>query len=189
MKKLKPLLFTLISTSLLACHSPQSDTEKATKEYIKGKVNDPSSYEPIKFGKIDTVYTTFASSKECKDISKEIDYVNDGITARDSELDAQKAEDNMKDVTVPGYSTSADYLNSLKKRGELIKADSVDLAKEKGLTDKLAEKSRAFKKEMNGYMLVHSFRAKNGFGAVVLDSMKVTVDKNYKVVNTETFDK
>ena len=54
------VIFVLI---LFSCSKPTKEelAHTAIKEYIKGKMNDPSSYQSVSFGKLDTVFTPFIS--------------------------------------------------------------------------------------------------------------------------------
>ena len=54
---MKKLILVIL---LIACNqneTPQKKAEAAVKKYIKENANDASSYEPVSFGKLDSVYT------------------------------------------------------------------------------------------------------------------------------------
>lgn len=56
---------------MTACGSPEKTAQKLVKDYLKENLKDPSSYEPIEFGSLDTLYTSVAADTDYIKLAKE----------------------------------------------------------------------------------------------------------------------
>lgn len=131
---MKTLYILIASFALVGCQKSNEDIAKSLiNDYIKASANDPESYEPVEFDKLDTLKTFYAYSKE---------YLEN----------KEKYDDKFRNYE--DYNTIRD---SLKK---------------------------AFVPEFTGFMMRHKFRAKNGFGAKILNSKVFYFDKELSKVDS-----
>ncbi|RKR81414.1 hypothetical protein BDD43_1560 [Mucilaginibacter gracilis] len=187
MKTLKLSLIGLIAIVLTACHSPQKDSESATKDYIKAKLNDPSSYEPVSFSKIDTVYTTFETTTG-KEITKSFDDLVEEVKANNKTFDNIKEANDLGIIKYDWYHGSKFDIAERKSMDSLLTLSKALLGKAELVEKKKKEMEASFKKQPDGFSLIHSFRAKNALGVLMLDKYKVTLNKKFEVIGAETIE-
>ena len=72
----KYLALTVVAIVLCACSSPEKRAQKLIKDYLMENLKDPSSYDPAKFGGLDSLYSSF----ELKD--EEFTAIHDKLKAR-----------------------------------------------------------------------------------------------------------
>jgi len=131
---MKIIYILIASCALVGCQKSNEDIAKGLiNDYIKASANDPESYEPVEFDKLDTLKTFYAYSKE---------YLEN----------KEKYDDKFRNYE--DYNTIRD---SLKK---------------------------SFVPEFTGFMMRHKFRAKNGFGAKILNSKVFYFDKELSKVDS-----
>jgi hypothetical protein len=152
MKKIKyliPLIF------LTACHS-KTRTETAqdlVKHYLDSTLNDPKSYEPLEFSKLDSLYLRYHDSPEYA-----------ALLTKKTDFDSKK--DSMVNVLIKDI----DHFSEKKEDAFKKSADSIQAIIEKNET--------TYKGPFNGYAIIHNYRGKNALGGVVKTSMLFTFDKN-----------
>ncbi|WP_342644517.1 hypothetical protein [Mucilaginibacter sp. CSA2-8R] len=157
----KNLLF--LPLFLCSCSHFQSNQQKAeslVKSYLDSTLNDPKSYESMKF---DTLRTQYAQYGVGDPEGRRLDSVT--VTFLDS---ASKYKEKADKELVTGESlTNYNKYSELKKLYD-AKADSVSK-----LSD---EKGKGYKGPVFAYSIVHSFRAKNGMGALTIQKMRFRTD-------------
>jgi len=155
-----PVLFLLFLFSCSKTETRQRKAEMLVKKYMETALDDPSSYEPIGFDTLDSIFEIYELSPEHEKIEK-----------RTRSLDSLKLELEVKSdlylINHPrsNYSNLESRINQIDKDKKLLdQQDSIEKSKFKG----------AFK-----YMgLTHEYRAKNKFGAVIKTSTDFTFDKD-----------
>ena len=151
------LLVALIAVTLVSCSkSPEQKAKDLIKEEMKKSMNDFSSYEPVEYGKLDSVRTTFFSAEETM-----IDY-----WINKSKEDLQKMNDYI-DFKIG----DKDDFNFYKEQ------DLKDIHMADSLNKKVEKEKAAFKPEFKGWVMAHKFRGKNKLGALVLNSNIYEFDK------------
>ena len=68
---MKKIALICIVVVFAACGSPEKTAQKLVKDYLKENLKDPSSYQSIEFGSLDTLYTSVAADTEYTDLVKE----------------------------------------------------------------------------------------------------------------------
>ena len=160
MKKLLSLTIVLfIVTSCI--NTNKKKAEKLIEEHLKVTMNDFSSYEPMEFGSLDSTYSDFFSTEECKKL----------INERDRISDEQKQ-----------YKEYIDVLDS-KKMDEmyqkLLDESEVEYYK---VTDKIFSGDSFYRQIFIGWNMSHQFRGANAFGGKIIGMMTFYFDKDITTV-------
>jgi len=158
MKKILSLSlpFAIIILFLTSCNNKERKAKILIKEYLKTTMNDYSSYEPMEFSKLDTVYSSYY---------KDSIYIN-----------LQKLQSNNSDYIKHLEETikEADKFNGrigriLDRRGiasePYLKAANIENDR---LTKEMRKLRKNFKSEMDGFSMVHKMRAKNTMGGIMI---------------------
>jgi hypothetical protein len=153
---MKKILF--ISLILSGCtFTKESKAKKLINEELKMTLNDYKSYEPMKFGNLDTLYTSFYESPSYrKDSSLYSDFFTLSLRLHDA---ARAAIGNNNFDTI---------LHASKKY-----EDSAMF-----FLDKEKDDSIKYIPFFKGWKMEHSFRAKNAFGALIIQHYLFSFDKN-----------
>ena len=164
MKKI--ILTVAVFLFLISCSkSPEIIAQKNISEYVKNLMNDPKSYESVKFGKLDTIYQNFSETdegiklaSEDSDLSNKMKALTDEIASANSSKELIKIRDKNEYIT--------------KRRYEI--AD-------------INEKNIHFKGKFKGLFMIHQYRSKNSFGALILKHNRFILDKNLNVKDLQYF--
>ena len=152
---MRMILCTVMALLVLGCSpSNEKKAQKLIGEKLKETLNDFSSYESVKFGTLDTVYTS---------ILENADYYTKTLTLEKYTLMATQAlgEADMYSE-MSGVSNGKKYDSAMKRA--LLYQDSVKLLKP--VIDSVEQ---AFVPKQVGWRMKHSFRANNAVGAKILD--------------------
>lgn len=60
----KYLIIMVAAIAFCACGSPEKKAQKLIKGYLEENLKDPSSYDPAKFGELDSLFSTFELKNE-----------------------------------------------------------------------------------------------------------------------------
>lgn len=126
----------------------------AINAYNKKNLNDPKSYESIEYSKVDTIYRIAQAKMDS------FDYVTRQINSLDS------LQDVIDDIMISGgirinhhvYDSISDFMR--KSADNCLKS-----------------------KEYKHYKMSNKYRAKNGFDAFVVNTVKYILDTNFVVVS------
>lgn len=139
---------------ITACNSPEKTAQKLVRDYLKENLKDPSSYQPAKFGQLDSTYSEFVLDEKL--IVKEIE---------------------------PIIEESDRYLNQNNYDKAFDKAEEAAI-KRKEMQAKL---QADFVPEFIGWSISHTYRAKNGFGALDISTDTFYFDKELtKIIGVTT---
>ena len=159
---MRTILAITLSILVFSCQpeSNQKKAEKAVTEHLKTVLNDPKSYEPVKFDSLRNDSTKIEEDKEYR-------LADNGYRLY------KKLLDNLNDESK--FSTNSD---DLKVNIEFMKKylDSM-----KVFNSRIDSISRSFKPQFIGYSLHHSYRAKNKLNALVLEDNTFYLDSLIKV--------
>ena len=159
----KVLLFLLIAFSLgLASCSKQSKAESSVKGFLKNNLDDAKSYESISFSNIDTAWTTFDLSERGQKLSDALEVTQTDVDHSKMDIEADK---------VYSLSTKKDE-DSLSIRLSRYNSAKIEYDKEAGV----------YPKTQRGWIIDHSFRAKNKIGALILSKKRFVLDNDFKVL-------
>jgi len=164
MKNILLFLITLAIIGIGCTLSPEKKAQKAIKEYVKKNLDDPKSYESIEFSELLNDSTDFKDIPLGKKLSDSLSH-----TKFDYELDSLGI---------------IDCLNSDYPKGVLeMNERSIKVTRKKYFDTQRAytEEIKNFKSEFKGYIMDHTFRAKNGFGGYVKESHWFYLDKDFRV--------
>lgn len=121
------LVFT--ATVLISCQR-EPDVEDVIKEYLKNNMNDPSSYEPVSFGYVDTINISFEEK----------------------------------------YPTLVDA-----RKDHVLTGDSVRISRIDSLRSVYESSDTRY------YRVIHKYRGKNSFGALILKESMFLLNSDLKV--------
>ncbi len=163
-------LFAFIALGLTSCSEklPTQDdiVKKNAEEYVKEKMNDPSSYEFVKLELIDSVL--FSDNIEYRKdyFSRNMEYDRSSLERQESYKTEFPSMYDEKDV---------DDLKAKIEKNERI------LAKIDSLANQLGER----KNEVASYTYIFSFRGNNALGAKILNEYVVQTDPSpdFKIIN------
>jgi hypothetical protein len=172
---MKKLLLTLLAGSITLISYSQTavDIQKAKAAcaaYLKRNLNNPMSYKPASWGKLSKTQTTFYESKVSKLLNDSLEYYNEG---------QRKISDKMHKIRMASilkYHNDSTYLHY----ADLLRqVDSAILT----INSQLIAKENLFKPVFDGYIIEHSFRARNKFNALVLQKYQFLLSKSFKVTS------
>jgi hypothetical protein len=156
----------LLLTLLAACTSTlaENPTHKAISALLLKNMNDPTSYQPVRWGKPEA-WTVSDSISAHAFLLKNLLHTNNLATIADS--------------------TSLQQYSKLPYAQKYLVGQRVSLPKHRhqrdSLRSALAHLPAATDTTRLGYYITHAFRAKNKLGALVLDSVEFYVDKAGRV--------
>ena len=158
-------LFLITLLFLIACSgSKQHQVEKTIKLYLDTVLNDPHGYESIKF---DTIHTNYADYSVGDPEGKRLDTLAKKFLAL-----SQKYTDIARDEL---YSNNKQFDKDFKlSKDYLAKADSIENA--------ISAKGKGYKGGIYSYSITHTYRAKNGFGALTIHKTLFVVDSSISKV-------
>ncbi|MCR8560111.1 hypothetical protein KXD93_20840 [Mucilaginibacter sp. BJC16-A38] len=163
MRKIVLVLFVLLSS---CSFSDQDRAESLVKDYLKKTLNDPDSYESVSFGKLEPNYDTFiSSSPEGKRLEK---------------------TENQLDSIATIYRTKADSISTYSLGNTTLLNEYTALSKSfrrKGdsVGQIIEVKEKNYQGPLIGYTITHTFRAKNGFGALELNTKDFMLDSKLTI--------
>ncbi len=161
----KTILGLTVLMAVVSCKkNPENQVKDNVEKFMTEKMDDPKSYESVKFGKLDSLFSPFDETKEGVKLKQE----EDSLSKRETELDERI------DVT-----ESIPELTKIQEESKAI------TARRSQIVDLMLEKSLKYKGNFIGFKTKHSFRGKNKMGALVLDSCTVIFDKNLEVKSIE----
>jgi hypothetical protein len=161
MKKI--ILGLVLSVVLCSCtKSPEEQAKSNISEYLKKNMDDPSSYESVEFGKLDTLHTSFSESKEGIELETKDSKLGDRVTELSNKLD-------LPDLTL-------NDIKNIQKENEQITKDRL------AINDIIAKKTLTYKGSVNGYSMTHKFRGKNKLGAKILNEINFLLDTKLVVL-------
>lgn len=154
--------FLLLLLGLSCKTSDQTAVQNNVQDYLSKNLDDNKSYEPVKFGTLDSNFSQFEGSERWAELEV------DNKRWSDSAFFALEMAGG---VNFKSLSRARFYTDEASRYNRL--ADS---------TSKLLTKEEAeFKPEFVGYKINHSYRAKNKMGGVQLYDRKFLADKNLQV--------
>jgi hypothetical protein len=173
MKKLLLILIFAIIASVNVFAQTPLEIEKiknASKVHLIKNLNNPSSYQSVKWSKVEKTYSTFEDSKEAKLIQDTIDLYVGGKS------NAASLSHSAKMRNYSNYEKDSTYLKYYNLELELDSA----ILKINAVKDK---KEKAYKGIFTGYSIDHSFRARNSYNALVLNNWYFILNKSFKVID------
>lgn len=159
-KTMKRTIFMIIAIALIGCSTPEKKAEKLIKEYMQTNLKDPASYEPVSFGKMDSLFEPYIATKEGREL-----FDLSGITG----FYGQKTSKLRMQIA------------TAKTRKELdVLEDSINyyLDKAKEYEKLFDENDKNYTGEFVGWVMEHKYRAKNGFGALDLGEENIYFNKD-----------
>ncbi|MEI6695532.1 MAG: hypothetical protein WCO13_05645 [Bacteroidota bacterium] len=147
----KIILLIALSAIIISCsESSDKKAQRAIKDYLQKNLNDAKSYESVDFGKLISDSTKFDD-----------DLYNSGIKFSES-----------------NFEFFSSVYNESQNPDDKIRMTEA----EKEVIEKKKEYEQAksnFKSELI-YKMTHKYRAKNKFGAIVLEETLFVIDKDFK---------
>lgn len=172
MKKNSFYIFLLFV--LLGCNNPKKQSETLIKQYLKEHLNDFSSYEPVKFDKLDSAFTSVMETKDWEVYDKK--YLEFEEKAEKVNEKVQSIVDNMGFHSLYTYQEDKLKLEYLKEKGSQY-TDSMRF-----YNGKMQLLYDNFRKEFKGWSLNHTYRANNALGNKVIVNTIFIFDKDVKKI-------
>ncbi len=170
MRKFLLLFAAIACAAFVGCSNPEKHAQKLVKQQLKETLHDWNSYESVKFGSLDSVYTTVLENPEYKTMSDEfVELVNE----------MRSAMDDYKRYKDMGYLFASERKAAFDKMTECnniceplkFKMDSIE---------------NIFVPEFKGWSIDHSFRANNLAGHKGIHHERYYFDKEItQIVDSE----
>lgn len=167
-------LAILFISSCSRFESKQQRAQALVKSYLDSALNDPKSYENVKFTKIDTLYSIFEQSPQYFKLKEKSDSL---VAAFDEwKLKNPDFDDSYGDL-------SHERAQYFIKMINYYSNPNIEVLK------KIADMSKDFKPSFIGYKIIDQYRAKNGFGALVLHETSFKLDSGItKIIATDNIE-
>jgi len=166
------LTLLLISLSIASFAQTAIEIQKAkvsAKSYLLKFLNNPSSYRPGSWDKLQKTYSSFSETKRAQEIEQNLRHY------RDAKFDMMVTIPKMQYRIGEDYEKDSTYVKAVELEKEASSGyDSILIVQEK------AEK--AYKPVFDGYRIEHTFRARNKFNALVLQTYYFLFSKSFKVI-------
>lgn len=167
------LLLTI--TSCTSTENKQQKAEGLVKTYLKTSLNDPGSYEGVSFDTLSVNYQEYASGDPQ---GRKLD------TLAASYIDSSANYRKLADSELHGT-----HMN-FKKYSRYEKLDTLFTKKSDSVENIERINGKGYKGRIVGYAIKHTYRAKNGFGALTLSKSDFWIDSTIsKVINVQDADK
>lgn len=152
-------LLLLVLLSFISCkQSPTDKAQASIKKYIQGNINDPKSYEPVRFGELKSDSTMVDEEPQYKNFDDSVSYAKDKIN--DSRNDYLQNRIGYETYLIQSQQWNKKVLYYLQQKIKWL---------------------NEYKPKPCGFVMMHVFRKKNSKGAVIIDSMAFRIDSNYNV--------
>lgn len=167
---MKKLLLICSVALLAACVSPAKRAQKLIRAHLKETMLDWSSYEPVKFGDLDSVYTTPYDNEQYRNVVKNQTRLMEDFVANKKDFDFWIDLDlNRANAALAKMNKSNDSL----KYYEGIARDF----------------ERAFVPQFKGWSMTHTLRGKNAYGSKIISTNVYYFDADLtKVIDVEDND-
>jgi hypothetical protein len=160
---MKKLVLVLMAMALVSC-SNESKMKSEIKTYLDKNAKDPKSYEFTELKIVDTVTVGDVNKRIVDDINYNIEGAKKDII--------------FQNEMITKYPTLS-HTEEISK----IKENEIEIA---NFTKELELNKKDFtNKGVLGYVAIHKFRIKNGFGALDLSEMFVEFDKDFKLLEMD----
>lgn len=162
----KVLLGLSFSVVIFSCsNSPDEKIKKNIADHVKKNMNDPSTYENLEFGDLNTFYTSF-------------DYSKKGVRLKLEEYKLKNRANELSNKLVRN-DLSLKEINLIKK--EIKEVHDKQLA----ICDTILCESLKYKPTVTGFSLTHNFRSNNRLGAFILDKASFLIEINFQAEDKE----
>lgn len=171
----KQLLTLLIATTSLSLFGQTAieirKAKAACTSYLKRNLNNPGSYSAKSWGKLEKTYIEFEDSSKAKEIDGILETFNKGKDPLWDKLMTAKVRSKGDFNADSTYM----YYDNIGKR-VIAETDS--------LTKLRIKLQKSYKPKFDGYSIEHSFRARNRFNAMILQTYVFILNKNFKVTDS-----
>jgi hypothetical protein len=179
---MKRIFFNLlIIMFLVSCSNPEKKSKELIKQYMKEHLNDFGSYEPVKYGTLDSAFTSAMDTEDWGKYDKK--YLEFEEKANKETEKMNKLIDNMGFHSLYTYKEDKFTMETLKKN---VNQDTDSM---RFYNNKMKIMHENFVKEFKGWTLNHTYRAKNALGNKVIGNIVFVfdkeIDKIIDVKNTE----
>lgn len=167
--------FLIISVLLISCSSsPEKQLIEGAEAFLKSSLNDPSSYQPISLT-IDDTLTTLESEKS--DVESDLKMMDMDISMKEMDIESEKITMD----TYRAYRVPIPKESPLKIKKYQKELDSLNSVKNKLISKNDSLNKLSIDNSLPKYVYLNaSYRAKNQFGATVLNNSHITYDYNTK---------
>jgi hypothetical protein len=165
---MKYLLTTLALFTVIACNqkAKEDEAKSAITKYLSTAMNDFSSYQPVEFGKMDTLHQQFDESELGKKMNSDMDSLKTQRNKLKDEADQVKYDEPARAIP--------------------LLQEATRLTKEEGkILDSYIDSAGSYRGPIKGYGMLHSFRGKNAMGAFVMNRWYFTMDTAFKITDAK----
>ena len=167
---MKKLLLICSIVLLTSCASPAKRAQKLIKAHLKETMLDWNSYEPVKFGGLDSVYTTPYDNEQYREVIKSQTRLMEDFVSEKRDFDF------WIDIDLKRANKALEKMNacndSLKYYDEFVRSFE-----------------NKFVPKFKGWSMTHTSRGNNAFGNKIISTNVFYFDANLtKVVDVEDVD-
>ena len=165
MRTLITLSLTIMFFLNISCTlTNQQKAERLVKQYLEKSLNDPGSYESVSFGTVTAFYD---------------DYKDTTAQGKQWEKEASKLYHLAEKYHLLGDSLH-EYGGFDDKRGDKYFSMGDDyFAKARKISEKIELKNSGKNGDLLSYTITHTYRAKNAFGALTLETRDFHIDDKF----------
>lgn len=158
MKKI--LLLAIVLLAVSSCiNNNNRKAKKLIKEYLKESMNDYTSYEPMVFSKLDSVFSRYYQDSIYEDQQRRFDSNSEYIKNLETTIEkANNFNSRVGWIADRRGVASEGYLKEAKIENEKLSLAIKDFRKN-------------YKPKMEGYTMYHKFRGNNAFNAKVINEL------------------
>jgi hypothetical protein len=163
------LLPALLAVMFASCtHTQKAHT--LIKHYLDSALNDPSSYESVSFSNIDTAFTNF---------TEDTDYINSHRKADSIQVEFDTWKEKYPDFDGDSELShrTAVFYEKMEKYFDDAKLKQLQIAE---------DVSKNYKPVFKCWKIEHTYRAKNGFGALGIHTTEFEIDSSFtKIIDAD----
>ena len=165
---MKKAILIVCALAVSSCtFTRQQKAESLVKSYLNEHLNDPHSYESVSFLNVDTVFKKYEVSdpegigyyKNYEDVKLK-EYTDEDL------MDKELKKDDMNWKNYNRWERESKILTVQVKKWE----------------DFFEAKNKGYKGPIQCFKIFHTYRAKNGFGALGLETSEFTIDSAFTKV-------
>lgn len=150
---------------MIGCSSPEQKAKNLIKKHLKETLDDWNSYEPVKFGTLDSVYTTYNDIPEYQDLRRKY-------------YSASVEYDELIEQANNYIEEARKYIRYRDIRTMYLKMASDKMAETEPLMDTMQKYApvidsikKSYVPKLKGWSLTHSFRSNNKYGNKIIRSI------------------
>lgn len=159
---MKKILSTALCMLLfIGCSSPEKKAQKLVQSKLKETMNDPKSYESVKFSELDSTFTSLSDDSTFNALFNKAKFYLNRSESLMREADLLLSFEN----------------NYFERKKKLMDESGLYLDSAKMFRPLYEKAEKNFVPQHNGWAITHTFRGNNAMGAKILNTYLFTFNK------------